>query len=92
MNHYIVPVVNGAFEIPVGSILTTAYPVDGEMWCEFERITKPGKGWRSITPEQFEAHKPAPEPAPASVPTADEDRDAMLIDLEYRLTLLELEV
>ena len=92
MKYYICPIVDGGFSIPTGSILTAAYPVDGEMWCEFERITKPGKGWRSITQEHFEAHKPASEPAPAPVPTADEDRDAMLIDLEYRLTLLELGV
>lgn len=35
------------------------------------------------------------EPIPESVevePSADEDRDAMIIDLEYRVTLLELGV
>ena len=38
--------------------------------------------------ERWQAEHPAPEPQP----TAEEDRDAMLVDLEYRLTLLELGV
>ena len=38
--------------------------------------------------EQWQAEHPAPEPQP----TAEEDRDAMLIDLEYRMTLMELGV
>lgn len=36
-------------------------------------------------------HKPLPEPEQPKVePTAQDDTDAMLIDHEYRLTLLEL--
>lgn len=31
-------------------------------------------------------------PAPSSIPNPDEDRDAMLVDIEYRLTLVELGV
>lgn len=38
--------------------------------------------------EAWQAEHPEPEPQP----TAEEDRDAMLIDLEYRMTLLELGV
>lgn len=30
--------------------------------------------------------------SPPRIPTAEEDRDAMLVDLEYRMTLLELGV
>ena len=33
---------------------------------------------------------PEPEPEPEPEPTAQDDTDAMLIDHEYRLTLLEL--
>ena len=33
-----------------------------------------------------------PEPAPEPEPTAQEDNDAMLVDHEYRLTLVELGV
>lgn len=33
---------------------------------------------------------PAPEPTPESEPTAQDDTDTMLIDHEYRLTMLEL--
>lgn len=33
---------------------------------------------------------PEPEPEPEKQPTAQEDTDAMLVDHEYRLTLLEL--
>lgn len=35
---------------------------------------------------------PEPEPAPELEPTAQEDNDAMLVDHEYRLTLMELGV
>lgn len=35
---------------------------------------------------------PEPEPEPAPEPTPQEDADAMLVDHEYRLTLLELGV
>lgn len=38
--------------------------------------------------EQWQVEHPAPEPQP----TAEEDRDAMLVDLEYRMTLMELGV
>jgi len=38
------------------------------------------------------ASLPAEEPAAEPVPAEEEDRDAMLIDHEYRLTLLELGV
>lgn len=38
----------------------------------------------------YEAVEPDPEPEPQ--PTAQEDNDAMLVDHEYRLTLLELGV
>ena len=34
--------------------------------------------------------QPEPAPIPAPEPTAQDDTDAMLIDHEYRLTLLEL--
>lgn len=40
--------------------------------------------------EAWKASLPAAEPDPR--PTAEEDRDAMLVDHEYRLTLLELGV
>jgi hypothetical protein len=33
---------------------------------------------------------PEPDPIPAPEPTAQDDTDAMLVDHEYRLTLLEL--
>ncbi len=33
---------------------------------------------------------PAPEPLPKPEPTAEDDMAAMLVDLEYRTTLLEL--
>ena len=33
---------------------------------------------------------PEPEPEPEPEPTAQDDNDAMLVDHEYRLTLLEL--
>ena len=33
---------------------------------------------------------PEPEPEPDPTPTAQEDNDAMLVDHEYRITLLEL--
>jgi hypothetical protein len=33
---------------------------------------------------------PEPEPIPAPEPTAQDDTDALLVDHEYRLTLLEL--
>ena len=36
--------------------------------------------------------EPEPEPVPESEPTAQEDNDAMLVDHEYRLTLVELGV
>ena len=35
---------------------------------------------------------PEPEPEPEAEPTAQDDIDAMLVDHEYRLTLLELGV
>lgn len=35
---------------------------------------------------------PEPEPEPEPEPTAQDDTDAMLVDHEYRLTLLELGV
>ena len=35
---------------------------------------------------------PEAEPMPEAKPTAQEDTDAMLVDHEYRITLLELEV
>lgn len=38
--------------------------------------------------EAWQAEHPTTEPQP----TAEEDRDAMLVDLEYRMTLLELGV
>lgn len=38
--------------------------------------------------ERWQAEHPVPEPQP----TAEEDRDAMLVDLEYRMTLMELGV
>lgn len=49
----------------------------------------------SVTPnteawEAWKASLPAAEPDPP--PTAEEDRDSMLVDHEYRLTLLELGV
>jgi hypothetical protein len=38
--------------------------------------------------ERWQAEHPVPEPQPS----AEEDRDAMLVGLEYRMTLLELGV
>ena len=38
--------------------------------------------------EQWQAEHPVPEPQP----TAEEDRDAMLVDHEFRITLVELGV
>ncbi len=38
------------------------------------------------------ASRPASVPAAEPAPTEEEDRDAMLVDQEYRLTLLELGV
>lgn len=40
----------------------------------------------------FEHYDPQFPPLPAPEPTPEEDRDAMLVDLEYRMTLLELGV
>ena len=49
----------------------------------------------TVTPnsEAWEAWKASlPAAEPDTQPTAEEDRDAMLVDHEYRLTLLELGV
>lgn len=43
------------------------------------------------TQEELEADRAA-IPVPEAVPTAQEDTDAMLVDHEYRITLLELGV
>lgn len=60
----------------------------------FVSITQEG-ATVTVTPnteawEAWKASLPAAEPDPP--PTAEEDRDAMLVDHEYRLTLLELGV
>ena len=54
-------------------------------WCDL--IIDGGK-LTGITPGTI----PEPEPVPESEPTAQEDTDAMLVDHEYRLTLVELGV
>lgn len=38
----------------------------------------------------YEVEEPEPEPEPTPEPTLEEDTAAMLIDHEFRLTLLEL--
>lgn len=92
MIYYKTPITPGQpLDIPVGAVLACSYARDGFLYGAFYKFPAPGNGWRVITLEEFEAHKPE-FAIPASAPTPDEDRDAMLIDLEYRLTLLELEV
>lgn len=54
-------------------------------WCD---LTIEGGKLTGITPGAI----PEPEPAPEPEPTAQEDNDAMLVDHEYRLTLVELGV
>ena len=54
-------------------------------WCD---LTIEGGKLTGITPGAI----PEPEPAPEPEPTAQEDNDVMLIDHEYRLTLVELGV
>lgn len=54
-------------------------------WCD---LTIKGGKLTGITPHTI----PEPEPAPEPEPTAQEDTDAMLVDHEYRLTLVELGV
>ena len=54
-------------------------------WCD---LTIEGGKLTGITPGAI----PEPEPAPEPEPTAQEDNDAMLVDHEYRLTLMELGV
>lgn len=54
-------------------------------WCD---LTIEGGKLTGITPGTI----PEPEPAPELEPTAQEDNDAMLVDHEYRLTLMELGV
>lgn len=54
-------------------------------WCDL--TIECGK-LTGITPGAI----PEPEPAPEPEPTAQEDNDAMLVDHEYRLTLMELGV
>lgn len=54
-------------------------------WCDL--IIENGK-LTGITPGTI----PEPEPAPEPEPTAQEDNDTMLVDHEYRLTLMELGV
>jgi hypothetical protein len=54
-------------------------------WCD---LTIEGGKLNGITPGAI----PEPEPAPEPEPTAQEDNDAMLVDHEYRLTLVELGV
>lgn len=54
-------------------------------WCD---LTIEGGKLTGITPGTI----PEPEPAPELEPTAQEDNDAMLVDHEYRLTLVELGV
>ena len=54
-------------------------------WCD---LTIEGGKLTGITPGAI----PEPEPAPEPEPTTQEDTDAMLVDHEYRLTLVELGV
>lgn len=67
----------------------------GEELCvvqasDYERQTIIGEVL-TLTNEPEPEPTPAPEPVPQE-PTPDEDRDTMLVDLEYRVTLLELGV
>lgn len=52
----------------------------------FVNITVEGQTVTSMTAGGV----PDPEPAPDPEPTAQEDTDAMLVEHEYRLTMLEL--
>ena len=45
--------------------------------------------WEEL-PDMSEPGAPNPEPIPDPIPTAQEDNDAMLVDHEYRITMLEL--
>ena len=92
MIYYKIKIAKSGFCAPSGCIMSRAFQVGEYMWCEFDRVGEVATGWENVTAEDFEANKPAPAPDPAPSTTPDEDRDAMLIDLEYRMTLMELGV
>lgn len=60
--------------------------LDGDVVAAMTANTAARAAWLASLP----ASLPEPEPEPAA--TEEEDRDAMLVDHEYRLTLLELGV
>ncbi len=61
--------------------------LDGDVVTAMTANTAARAAWLATLPAL-----PAAEPEPEPVATAEEDRDAMLVDHEYRLTLLELGV
>ncbi len=68
----------GYVEVPE-SLITAV--TDSGGWCDL-----------TISDGVLVGVTPTVRPEPAQLPTPEEDRDAMLIDLAFRMTLLELGV
>ena len=71
--------------------------VIGFEWVKNEETGKPEKvekviGTRKVVSKWVAGVIPEVEPLPESEPTMEDDIDALLVDHEYRLTLLELGV
>lgn len=87
MVYYKIPIQDGVFDYPAGSILCCAYPVDNYMYCKFESVTSVGSDWVSITESEFDVRCPD-FPAP-DVPPAQEviATSATLVDGSIELAL-----
>ena len=90
------PLPNGAHRNQTGSFTTV--PIG---WAIIpDNMETPNFPFGEVTAEEIEGVMtvtswipgtiPEPEPEPEPEPTAQDDNDAMLVDHEYRLTLLEL--
>ena len=81
----------GFAEIPAGFDLTTYYSMQGFVTLTVVDDIVTGMAANQAAKDANDVAYPA-TPAANPEPTVEEDNDAMLVDHEYRLTLLELGV
>lgn len=66
MAYFKIPISNGVFDYPAGSILCCAYTYSGYMYCKFERVVSVGTDWEIITESEFDIR--CPEVLTPSIP------------------------